>query len=355
MDWKRINIIVIVIVIIFIFLPTVTKHFVMKERIVEDNVENLSNIEQKPLEIPKSIFNGELYSWMGKDIKKFQQKIGQPIRKDLTPYGYVWWIFKEQNDHYIQVGEQDGKIVTIYAVGNNLALYPLKIGQSFNEISSIIPIKENITFTKGLSMYQFKLSKDDLKKRPLVQVSKNVFLQLYFDHFTEKLSSIRLLSSDILLTHHPYEVNYRGNLPKERDLSLEEWNKVERGMEQQVLTITNMIRERYHVSKVTWDNQVAKVAFDHSIDMANKKYFSHFSPDGKGLRERLFAGAIYYLSAGENIAAQYPDAPAVVEGWLNSEGHRKALLNNHYNYLGVGVYRYYYTQNFLEKPSHAIN
>jgi Uncharacterized protein with SCP/PR1 domains len=40
---------------------------------------------------------------------------------------------------------------------------------------------------------------------------------------------------------------------------------------------------------------------------------------------------------------------AVMEGWLNSEGHRETLLNEQYNYLGVGVHRLYYTQNFLLK------
>ncbi|MBR3119412.1 MAG: CAP domain-containing protein, partial [Oceanobacillus sp.] len=44
------------------------------------------------------------------------------------------------------------------------------------------------------------------------------------------------------------------------------------------------------------------------------------------------------------------DAPAAMEGWLNSEGHREALLSNDYTHIGVGVHRLYYTQNFLGKP-----
>ncbi|MGK0698226.1 CAP domain-containing protein [Priestia flexa] len=51
--------------------------------------------------------------------------------------------------------------------------------------------------------------------------------------------------------------------------------------------------------------------------------------------------------AGENIASNYTDGPAAVEGWLNSEGHRKALLNNDFTHLGVGVYEKFYTQNFI--------
>ncbi|MDY0396277.1 CAP domain-containing protein [Virgibacillus halophilus] len=39
-----------------------------------------------------------------------------------------------------------------------------------------------------------------------------------------------------------------------------------------------------------------------------------------------------------------------MQGWLNSKGHREALLNKDYTNLGVGVYKFYYTQNFLAKP-----
>lgn len=70
----------------------------------------------------------------------------------------------------------------------------------------------------------------------------------------------------------------------------------------------------------------------------------------KGLKERLASEEVYYLAAGENIAAQYPDAPAAMQGWLNSKGHREALLEDDYTHLGVGVYHFYYTQNFLQKP-----
>lgn len=56
-------------------------------------------------------------------------------------------------------------------------------------------------------------------------------------------------------------------------------------------------------------------------------------------------------ACGENIAYNYVDGPAAVEGWLNSEGHRKALLNQDYTHLGVGVKEKYYTQNFIKKTS----
>ena len=42
--------------------------------------------------------------------------------------------------------------------------------------------------------------------------------------------------------------------------------------------------------------------------------------------------------AGENIAAGYDTPESVVEGWMNSAGHRKTILNESYDYFAVGVY-----------------
>ena len=65
------------------------------------------------------------------------------------------------------------------------------------------------------------------------------------------------------------------------------------------------------------------------------------------MAHRLEVGKVTYRSAGENIAANYVDAIAVTEGWLNSKGHRESLLNKEFTQLGVGVYEKYYTQNFI--------
>ena len=77
------------------------------------------------------------------------------------------------------------------------------------------------------------------------------------------------------------------------------------------------------------------------------EYFDHVSPDNKDVGDRLKEGGVPYRSAGENIAAQYTDAIAAVERWLNSKGHRDVMLNEDFTHLGVGVYKRYYTQNFV--------
>ena len=44
--------------------------------------------------------------------------------------------------------------------------------------------------------------------------------------------------------------------------------------------------------------------------------------------------------AGENIAAGYDTPEGVVNGWMNSAGHRRNILNTNYEYFAIGVSYY---------------
>ncbi|WP_186577701.1 CAP domain-containing protein [Aquibacillus kalidii] len=290
-------------------------------------------------------FEGDLYEWMDKDTNQLKKELGDPVRKDLSSYGYTWWVYTNGINQHIQFGIQDGVIVTIFATGDNLSTEPIAIGQSYEEIDKMLDFRREVSF----SNFRFTLSDAELNTRPLSQIDENKFVEFYFDSFSKRLSSIRILSKDVLLMQRPYEVYYHGSLPEAPLLTDQEWDKVESGMEKQIFDITNVIRNRFDRSQLVWDDSVASVAFGHSKDMAVQNYFSHYTPEGEGLKERLEEGDVIYFAAGENIAAQYTDGPAAVEGWLNSEGHRDALLKDDYTHLGVGVYKYYYTQNFLTK------
>ena len=48
---------------------------------------------------------------------------------------------------------------------------------------------------------------------------------------------------------------------------------------------------------------------------------------------------IRYQEAGENIAARQPSPQQVIVEWMNSEGHRRNILNPNYTHLGVGYAR----------------
>lgn len=296
-----------------------------------------------------SKLNGKLFQWIGKDTKQLTESFGEPVRKDESAYGYKWWVFTDETNQYIQFGVLDDRIVTVYATGKGLSVEPIHVGQAYQEINKQFSFQNEVTLKQGFSSYTFKLSKEEMEMRPLVKLADNTFMQCYFDTFTSQLSSIRVFTGDVLLKQRPYKIEYRGKLPDEPNLSDKKWNKIESGMKKQIFSITNVMRNQHGKHKLKWGNSVSQVAFLHSKDMAVNHYFSHYGLNGEGLKERLAAKEVFYLAAGENIAAQYPDAPAAMQGWLNSKGHREALLDDDYTHLGVGVFHFYYTQNFLRK------
>jgi len=327
---------------------TQTKPSVTSQKQNSGQKQNKTATEQ-PDEEFKYELKGTIYDVIGLTEEAIEKQYGEPNRKDPTPYGYTWWIYKNEG-LYTQIGVEGGKAVTVYAIGSKISADPFLTGQPYKFVKQNFEISSSVEVEYENGSYQFKLSQEDVVQRPLISLGNDLYAQLYFDQFTERLSSIRLFTADVLLTHQPYEVYYRGELPQQPLILKRNWSKIEAGVEQQIFDITNMVRKRFEKSSMAWHDKVASVAFRHSKDMAINNYFSHISLEGNGLKERLKENEVYYFSAGENISAQYPDAPAAVEGWLNSEGHREALLNEEYNHLGVGVYRYYYTQNFLQKP-----
>lgn len=312
-------------------------------------------VEIKDKKVPEkkilsSTFDESLFKWIGMSEEELVKQVGESERKDLSAYQYTWWVYPNLDDQYMQFGMMDGEVATIFASGSELSTSILNTGKTYDEINQVLNFEEEVTYQEGVSTYKFQLSEDDLNMRPLVKVSDNIFAQFYFDTFTNRLSSLRILTGEVLLKHRPYHLEYRGHLAEQPTLSEEQWQGVEKGMEQQIFDMTNIIRDQHGLSQLEWEESVSDVAFLHSQDMEENDYFSHENPDGDGLKERLSNHDVYYLAAGENIAAMYPDAAAAMEGWMNSESHREALLSEHYTHLGVGVYRLYYTQNFLQQP-----
>jgi uncharacterized protein YkwD len=276
------------------------------------------------------------------------QKLGEPERIDESLYGYQWYIYNLDYSRYVQVGIENNKVVTVYAIGENIDVSPFVIGQPVEEIFNSYNIDTNIEIEFNGNSYRFELSDTDLNLRPLVALG-DIFVQLYIDNFTGTLSSIRYLNNETLIKLHPYELVYRGEFIEPIEPSETLWQSIEEGVEREIFDITNVLRVRHNLKPLLWDEETAMVAYGHSKDMSDSDDFSHISKQFGDLSDRLKSAEVDYLSAAENIAANYSDGPAVVEGWLNSKTHRKSLLSDEFTHLGVGVYQKYYTQNYIRK------
>ena len=86
--------------------------------------------------------------------------------------------------------------------------------------------------------------------------------------------------------------------------------------------------------------------------MRDKKYFNHTSPTYGTPFQMMESYGIKYTAAGENIAAGFFNCQDVMEGWLNSPGHKANILNESYTELGLGfvtggAYGAYWVQVFI--------
>ena len=119
--------------------------------------------------------------------------------------------------------------------------------------------------------------------------------------------------------------------------------------EKKVVELVNIERAKYGLSALTLNTELSAVARAKSQDMKDKQYFSHTSPTYGSPFDMMKSFGISYKTAGENIAMGYRTPEAVVEGWMNSEGHRANILNSSFKEIGVGhvVSGNYWTQMFI--------
>lgn len=119
--------------------------------------------------------------------------------------------------------------------------------------------------------------------------------------------------------------------------------------EGEVIRLVNEIRQSNGLGTLKSNWQLSRVARYKSQDMHDKKYFSHQSPTYGSPFEMMKSFNISYRTAGENIAKGYTTPQAVVDGWMNSPGHRANILNASFTEIGVGYVAdgHYWTQMFI--------
>jgi uncharacterized protein YkwD len=100
--------------------------------------------------------------------------------------------------------------------------------------------------------------------------------------------------------------------------------------------LTNAQRAAHGCSALRVDSRLVTAARQHSRDMHVRHYFEHDTPDGKTPWDRIRADG-YSQPGAENIALGYATAQAVVNGWMNSPGHRANILNCSLKAVGIGV------------------
>lgn len=142
------------------------------------------------------------------------------------------------------------------------------------------------------------------------------------------------------------------------------WDPAWAELEEEVLDLVNVHRAAGYTchegsygptASLTMEPRLGCAARLHSLDMGERDFFDHDTPEGTGFDERVEAqGYTNWLTIGENIAAGAETASVSVEQWMTSStGHCGNIMNPAFEDLGVGValvgsstYKWYWTQDF---------
>ena len=119
----------------------------------------------------------------------------------------------------------------------------------------------------------------------------------------------------------------------------------------EVLDIVNKKRKAKGLGKLKMDKQLLEVAMMRAAETTVK--FDHTRPNGQ-----LCFTACDKMRA-ENIAYGYGTATHVMEGWMDSPGHKRNIMNSSYQSIGIGCFEKngvrYWVQCFGEAEANTIS
>ena len=123
--------------------------------------------------------------------------------------------------------------------------------------------------------------------------------------------------------------------------------------EQTMLNLVNKARADAGVGPLAFDTKLQNVARMKAKDMVDNNYFSHQSPTYGSPFDMMRQFDVSFRTAGENIAGN-STVKGAFDAWMNSEGHRKNILNGNFNFTGIGIvssptYGKIFVQQFIGK------
>ncbi|MBD7984598.1 S-layer homology domain-containing protein [Sporosarcina sp. Sa2YVA2] len=104
----------------------------------------------------------------------------------------------------------------------------------------------------------------------------------------------------------------------------------------QSINLVNKERQQHKLTQLTHDKALTAIAQKKAEDMAKNNYFAHQSPTYGSVGQMLDRYKYDWTAYGENIAKGYTTSASVVDGWMNSPGHRANVLQSKFTNIGSG-------------------
>ncbi len=304
----------------------------------EQNIYKKEEIEETPvLASPTNHSFSILNIEMGDIKSEVEKQLGKPKRETWNEYGVQWYTYHQSYENFVMVSYNDQ-----------------------NKVSGLYTNQDLVTSTNGVVINQSKETVQSTLKSPLEKIRKqNVYYKLNQNGEYEVYT---LDDSYVTVFYDKHEHNTVTAL-QIIDNDLEEKKKtiysdgsdlLREGFEYQLFDLTNAARKAHGLPILTWSEEVRSTARAHSLDMAQNGYFSHTNLLGQSPFDRMEDDEVKFTLAGENLAYGQFSSIFAHEGLMNSEGHRKNILQPGFTLLGVGVAfneqsQPYYTENYYRK------
>jgi len=99
----------------------------------------------------------------------------------------------------------------------------------------------------------------------------------------------------------------------------------------------NAQRSAAGLRPLAYNGQLSQAAMRHACDMQANGFFDHRGSDGTNSHQRVTSVGYRSCLTAENLAFGYPQAMTVVNGWMNSPGHRQNMMHHNATEFGIGL------------------
>ncbi|RIW38533.1 serine protease [Bacillus salacetis] len=271
---------------------------------------------------------------IGDTREQAEQILGDPVRSSVNEYGVEWYTYHEDYHNFMMVSFDETNQVSALYTNQDLIASDSGAGlnSSKDEIHQVLgePISK---IRKGLVYYQLQNNGE----YEIYQRDDSYITVFYDKHENDTVTALQIIDEDLE--------------QDKKEIYASETGELKEGFEYQLFDLTNATRVNHGLPVLTWDDHVRSTAREHSLDMAENNYFNHTNLAGQSPFDRMQEDDITFTVAGENLAYGQFSSIFAHEGLMNSEGHRKNILKEEYEFLGVGVAfnqesQPYYTENF---------
>ena len=104
-----------------------------------------------------------------------------------------------------------------------------------------------------------------------------------------------------------------------------------------LIELTNQERINYNLPALSINLKLTQAAQNKADEILKYNTFSHVLPNGEKFSAPIKEADYKYTVAGENLAMGFASPKAIVNAWMNSQGHRDNILNPKFKDIGIFI------------------